>query len=84
MASYKEIIEGLQILATYDEEGLDAHIGGAEHDVIYAGPFEGDVEEDDEGNPKPGTTVVSDEHAKRLRELGWHISSETDSWARFC
>lgn len=34
MATYKALIEGLQILAKY--EGEDKHIGGAEHDILCA------------------------------------------------
>ncbi len=51
---------------------LSKYPGGqisAEHDVIYAGP----------GDPKE----VSPEDAKALEDLGWHIDTEVDVWARF-
>jgi hypothetical protein len=77
MASIKDVIEGLEILAktaavpvSLAEQGSTdrrlAHLGGASHDVIW-GP-DADPSEDDEA---------------RLDELGWHFDSELDCWARF-
>ena len=65
MASYRKIIEGLQLLATCDKGGLDASSVQAEHDEIYAGPSIEDV---------------SPEVSARLAELGWH-PSDADCWA---
>ncbi len=33
-----KIISGLQLLVTYEEQGLDTYSIRAEHDTIYAGP----------------------------------------------
>lgn len=41
----------------------------AEHDIIYAGPND--------------TSKISPEDVAKLEELGWYISSGTDSWARY-
>ena len=60
------VLEGLQILAKYFPDGDIA----AEHDVIYAGGDNSDVE-------------ISEEDLARLDELGWFIDSEVDSWAKF-
>lgn len=66
MARLTDLTEGLQILGKYVE--TDAHIGGAEHDIIYVTPF--DVE-------------VTPEHRARLEELGFHFDEE-HGWCRFC
>jgi hypothetical protein len=77
MASIKDVIEGLQILAKtaavpifLAEHGStdrrQAHLGGASHDVIW-GP---------EANP-------SEEDKTRLDELGWHFDNESGCWSRF-
>ena len=78
MATFAEVSEGLTILAKYVES--TSHAIAAEHDIIYAGPDETLINEDDE---ESNGSVVSEEDATRLRELGWHIDSETTSWARF-
>lgn len=45
MATFKQLTEGMKILAKY--VGEDTHIGGAEHDILYVGgPEEGVSEED--------------------------------------
>lgn len=67
MATYRNIIEGLQLLATLQPSGLDAYGCDAEHDILYAGP---DVSE------------VPDEIAAKLEELGWHLS-DADRFAIF-
>jgi len=41
----------------------------AEHDILYAGPSD--------------ASKITPEDQAKLDELGWHIDSETDSWARF-
>jgi hypothetical protein len=77
MASIKDVIEGLEILAKtatipvfLAEQGStdrrEAHLGGASHDVIW-GP---------EADP-------SEEDKAMLDELGWHFDSESGCWARF-
>jgi hypothetical protein len=77
MASIKDVVEGLEILAKtakvpvfLAEQGSSdrrlAHLGGASHDVIW-GP-EADPSEEDEA---------------RLDELGWHFNNESDCWSRF-
>jgi hypothetical protein len=77
MASIKDVIEGLEILAKtatvpvfLAEQGStdrrQAHLGGASHDVIW-GP---------EADP-------SDEDKARLDELGWFFDDGLDCWSRF-
>lgn len=66
-------------MAKYSEviEGLklfmeiegDKHNVCAEHDIVYAGPDAADT--------------LTDEQRARLEALGWHIDSESGSWARF-
>jgi len=41
----------------------------AEHDIVYAGPYI--------------ASVVSEADRVQLEAMGWHICSETGSWARF-
>ena len=55
------IIRGLDILSKYCG-GYDI---GADHDVIYAGPYD--------------ISVIDDEDKKELEKLGWHIDSEADN-----
>ena len=64
MASYRQIIDGLQLLATCEKNGLDAFGVQAEHDEIFAGP---PLEE------------VSAEVGAQLEELGWH-HTDADCW----
>lgn len=77
MASIKEVVKGLEILAKTAEvpPGLaergetdrrEAMLGGADNGIIY-GP---------EADP-------SDEDKARLDELGWHFDDEVECWARF-
>ena len=69
MARVIDIIKGLQILAKYAEE--DAHIGGAEHDVIYGPPTMGEI---------------SPEDREKLRESRWHEGEDEDEglgWYHF-
>jgi len=65
MGTYSQIIEGLQLLATCEPNGLATHGVQAEHDEIYAGP---------------SIEKVSKEVSLRLEALGWH-HSEADCWA---
>lgn len=41
----------------------------AEHEVIFAGP--------------PGAQDVTPEDSERLKQFGWFIDDENDSWARY-
>ena len=77
MASIRDVIEGLEILAKTAEvpiflaeqgltDRLRAHLGGASHNVIWG----------------PGADP-SEEDEARLDELGWHFDDEADCWARF-
>ena len=77
MASVKEVVEGLEILAKtasvpagLAEQGetdtRTAQLNGAGHDII-CGP---------DADP-------SAEDTERLEELGWHFSSELECWSRF-
>jgi hypothetical protein len=77
MASIKDVIEGLEILAKtaavpawLAEQGStdrrQAHLIGADRDVIR-GP---------EADP-------SEEDKTRLDELGWFFDDESDCWSRF-
>ena len=60
------VLEGLQILAKYFPDGDIS----AEHDIIYAGGDNSDVE-------------ISEEDLARLDELDWFIDSEANCWAKF-
>lgn len=60
---YDNIIEGLKILSKYPGDFA------AEHDIIFAGPF--DLES------------ISEEDRFKLESLGWFIDSQFDSWAYF-
>ena len=77
MASIREVVEGLEILAKtaavpayLAEQGQtdrrEADLGGADRDIIW-GP---------ESDP-------SDEDKERLDELGWHFDDKAGCWARF-
>ena len=77
MASIREVVEGLEILAKTAEvpvylaeqgetDRRESQVGGADHDIIW-GP---------EADP-------SEEDQERLDELGWHFDDEADCWARF-
>lgn len=58
------IIQGLQILEKYDEDGYCS----ADHDILYSCV---EVE------------VVTPEDAETLKDIGWHVSSESGTWAAF-
>jgi hypothetical protein len=62
-------IVALNILAKYMPDGLDeSHFSNAEHDIFAV---------------NVGVDVVTQEDADKLNRLGWHPSSEWDSWAYF-
>lgn len=69
MASYKQIIGGLTILAKYDKDGFDGHIGGADHDIVYGSQVD----------PKN----MSEEDKNTLEDLRWHFD-EDNGWSHFC
>ena len=69
MASMKQVIEGLQILAKY-VENPDKSWVSAEHDQIWAGPDRGEV--------------VSEEDKKALEDLGWFEDDDCGGWSHFC
>ena len=58
MASIKDLIDGLTLLAKYEEKGNEAQINGADHDIIYGG-----------GEP----LKWSEEDRARMDVLGWHV-----------
>lgn len=60
--------EIIEGLKIFNKYGADF---GADHDIIYVGPT----------MKWDGTISKEDEEA--LDHLGWHLSSETNSWARF-
>lgn len=62
-----KIIECLQITAKYCEPGKSWC--QAEHDILFL--------------PMDGSKVLDPADEARLKELGAHVSSETDSWACF-
>jgi len=62
MSSTKQIIEGMQILLTYQDEPNGYHTG-ADHEVIYM-----------YATDRP----VSPEDLEKLAALGWHQEGEED------
>lgn len=70
MPTMLEVIEGLMILSRYCDADDHGSVS-AEHDILYAGP----------DNFNPG--AMSKKDRRRLKELGWHVDSEFDCWARF-
>lgn len=72
MASMKDVAEGLVILMKYDDKAPDGSPDpcgvSAEHDVIYAGPEDVEVSEED--------------HAA-LEKRGWHWEEGFECWAHF-
>jgi hypothetical protein len=67
--SIEGFIAALQIFAVYLKDGMQGkYMFNADHDCIY-------INVDSE--------AVSDAHAKALDALGWHVSSESDTWAYF-
>lgn len=67
MASYAQIIKGLEIFAAI--EGEDKHNIDAEHDVIYAG-----------NALNPSDRPVA---AEELEKLGWKWDDSVHSWRHF-
>lgn len=69
MAKGSDIIKGLTILAKYEDEGIDTHIGGADHDIIYG------FAPDEDKNP------ISTEDIEALDSAGWFRDDE--GWSCF-
>lgn len=67
VATYRNIINGLKLFAAI--EGEDAHVPGADHDVIYGPELE-------EGQ-------LTQEQLAQLEEWGWHLSEESGGWQHF-
>ena len=67
MARTADIISGLQILLKYTNDPA-AHIGGAEHDVIYGPPLLNDVSEADK---------------QALESTGWICEEDECGWFHF-
>ncbi len=63
-----KIISGLQLLVTYEEQGLDTYSIRAEHDTIYAGP---------------ALSKIPDDVGKQLETLGWIKNEDEDCWMAF-
>jgi hypothetical protein len=63
------MIEGLQILAKYEDRGLDTRLGGADHDIFWA-TTAGDYSVDDD---ECKHSLMSDSFhiAKRALEAVW-------------
>lgn len=73
------VIEGLQIFAKYEDDGLDTFLAGADHDVIWA--CSAKVESVD---VELVDSRISSEDAEKLKELGWFISKQYDNcWTAF-
>jgi hypothetical protein len=69
MATINDIVKGFRLLAKYEKEGMEAHIGGADHDVIFG------------SNTKQEDIDICDQ--AELMEAGWHWSREYDCWCCF-
>ena len=66
--SIAAFVRALQILAKYEDEGMDsAYFLEADHDIIYSHLHD--------------TCNVSKEDAKELIALGWHFDDSVDVWA---
>ena len=65
---FNNFIEGLRIFQTYGPDGPGQETFSAAHDIIYVGC-------------PPNET--SEEHKKRLDELGFHECPDVDCWGWF-
>ena len=68
MATFRQIRDGLEILAKYLPKGDKTHLAGVEHDIVHA-------------CSERLTGKVSPEDAARLDELGWSI--QDDYWVHY-
>lgn len=77
MATIRDIVEGLEILAKTatvppglaekgETDRRTAHLAGADHDILF-GP---------ECNP-------TEKDVESLKQLGWHFDEDEYLWARF-
>ena len=66
MAKYSDVIAGLRLFET--KGGPGAHMGGADHDVIYGASAD---------------TEFSAEELAQLESWGWCKSDEYDCWILF-
>ena len=67
----RKFIEALEIMAPHYAKGMDTdYFMEAEHDIVY---FHVTAEQIPEDSPE----------GKRLEELGFHLSSDADCWAKF-
>lgn len=86
--TFAEMIEGLQIFAKYEEHGLEAHLNGADHDVIWATTPQMDYDHPDYDEPEVQRYLdkrMSEDDLVRLEELGWFISHEYGNvWTHYC
>lgn len=67
MATIREVVDGLTILAKYDKRGDQSFIS-ADHDIIFAAPSV-DLE------------AVSEEDRASLHKLGWRFND--DNWHHY-
>ncbi|MHB1950225.1 MAG: hypothetical protein ACYCQK_01970 [Acidiferrobacteraceae bacterium] len=83
---FSEMIEGLQILAKYEERGLEAPINGAEHDIVFAasGDFSDEEFDQDDDEYVLRDSRLTEADQARLVELGWHVDEDAESWAHYC
>jgi hypothetical protein len=69
MARAIDIVEGLKILAKYAPKGLEEHIGGANHDIIFGL----DIDQ----------ATIPDEDIILLDRHGWFYRAD-EGWVHFC
>lgn len=69
MATYSDIINGLKLFASHQEDGEEEPLGGADHDIIF-GPCTEEIE-------------MSDEEKKQLEKWGWFCSKEHHCWCHY-
>ena len=80
MATYNQIIEGLEIIrrCANAAASLEAHrdgkpfseprLGGADHDILWACPIE---------------LITDEEDKERLRKLGWLADDASGCWSHY-
>lgn len=45
MAKFFSLVSGLQILSSYTKKGMEEHIGGADHDIIWGADVQVSIED---------------------------------------
>lgn len=83
MASIKQVLEGLTILAKYNDPDVYDGIEVG-HDIIYCGGEESATTVEVKDDEDLVDERISTEEQKRLDELGWFIDSTYKCWASFC